>query len=240
MNAHSRPSHITYFPELIQGGDEWLAARCGILTASEMKLILTPTLKVADNDKTRAHLYELLAQRITQYVEPHFVSDDMLRGHDDEVFARAAYMQHVSDVQDMGFITNNRWGFTIGYSPDGLVGDDGLIECKSRRQKYQVQTIIEHVGEDGGKSIPADYVMQAQTGLLVSERKWLDFLSYHGGLHMPVIRVFPDPVIQNAIIEAAGEFERKLMKKLMTYRGALESGARLIPTERRITQEMYA
>ena len=54
--------------DLVQGSEEWHAIRCGLLTASEMKLIITPTLKIASNDKERAHLYELLAQRITKYV----------------------------------------------------------------------------------------------------------------------------------------------------------------------------
>lgn len=233
------PKGITYFPELIQGSDEWLAARRGILTASEMKLILTPTLKVANNDKTRAHLYELLAQRISGFVEPTFIGDDMLRGMDDEIHARMAYDEHIAPVTDMGFITNDKWGFTIGYSPDGMVGDDGLIEIKSRRQKYQVQTIIEHVAT-GNTSIPADYIMQAQTGLLVSEREWIDFISYHGGLPMAVIRVYPDPEIQAAIIEAATAFEALIREKLTDYRAAPSiPGARLIPTERRIVQEMF-
>ena len=79
---------ITYHRDLIQGSDEWLAARCGLLTASEMKLILTPTLKIAANDKTRAHVYEIAAQRITRYVEPTYIGDDMLRGQEDEIIAR--------------------------------------------------------------------------------------------------------------------------------------------------------
>ena len=58
---------IRYFPDLEQGSDAWLTARCGLLTASEMKLILTPALKIANNDKVRSHLYELLAQRVTWY-----------------------------------------------------------------------------------------------------------------------------------------------------------------------------
>src|ERR1700677_567126 len=115
MNSIS--SHIKYHADLIQGSEEWAAARCGLLTASEMRLILTPTLKIASNDKERSHLYELLAQRITGYVEPHYISDDMLRGKEDEIEARLLYDQHYARVQDVGFVTNNRWGFTIGYSP---------------------------------------------------------------------------------------------------------------------------
>lgn len=155
---------IKYHENVIQGSDEWLDLRRGILTASEMKLCVTPTFKVAYNEKTRAHVYDLLAQRITGHVEPHYISDDMMRGHEDEILARMKYSEMFTPVRDMGFITNDRWGFTLGYSPDGLVGDDGQIECKSRRQKYQVETILTN-------EMPDDYLLQVQTGLLVSERK---------------------------------------------------------------------
>jgi len=227
---------ITYHRDLIQGSDEWAQARCGLLTASEMKLIITPTLKLADNDKTRSHLWELLAQRITRYVEPHYISDDMLRGMDDEIRARAKYEELRGPVEQIGFITNDRWGFTLGYSPDGLVGTDGAIEAKSRRGKYQVQTIVENVGIDRGETIPADYLMQHQTGLLVSERQWIDFISYSGGLPMAIIRVWPDAKVQNEIVEAAGEFERRLAIKLAVYQKVAPG---LIPTERVIEQEMH-
>lgn len=230
---------IRYYPDLIQGSDEWLAARCGMLTASEMKLVLTPSLKPASNDRKRAHLFELLAQRITGYVEPQYISDDMLRGQEDEVEAKILYAEKYAPVQDMGFISNDRWGFTLGYSPDGLVGDDGLIECKSRRQKFQVQTIIENVADDGSETIPVEFMLQAQTGLLVSERKWLDLNSYSGGLPMATIRVYPEPRVQDAIIATATDFEERLAEKLERYRAALGRGLRLLPTERRVEQEMF-
>ena len=220
--------HVRYHPALFQGSEEWLEARRGLLTASEMKFLVTPTLKIAANDKQRSHFYELLAQRISGYVEPHYISDDMLRGIEEEADARDAYAERYAPVQECGFITNSRWGFTIGYSPDGLVGDDGLIEAKSRRQKYQVQTILE--GE-----VPADYVMQLQTGLLVSERAWIDFISYSGGLPMFVKRVWPDPKIQEAIVEAAGRFEASMAESLADYQ---ELTAGLVMTERRVEQEM--
>ena len=228
------------YRDLVQGSDEWLAARCGLLTASEMKLILTPgTLKQAANDKERAHLFELLAQRITRYVEPHFVTDDMLRGHEDEVEAKRIYADNYAAVDSsVGFITNDKWGFTLGYSPDGLVGDAGAIECKSRRQKYQVQTLIENTLNG---TIPGEYMLQIQTGMLVAERAWCDFISYSGGLPMTTIRVFPDSRIQAAIIEASGAFEARLSKQLAAFREAskAEAGRRVIPTERRIAQEMF-
>ncbi len=118
---------IRYHPDLIQGSEEWHRARLGLLTASEMKLIITPTLKIASNDRERSHLYELLAQRVTGYVEPSYVSDDMLRGKEDEIDAVALYNKTIAQTVACGFVTNDRWGFTIGYSPDALVGDDGQV-----------------------------------------------------------------------------------------------------------------
>jgi hypothetical protein len=227
--------HITYHENFEQGSEQWLQARCGMLTASEMKLIITPTLKIASNDKERAHLYELLAQRITGYVEPQYISDDMLRGMDDELRARAKYEEKYGPVRTVGFITNNQWGFTLGYSPDGL-RERGGIEAKSRRQKYQVQTIVENLGIDRGETIPPEYLIQHQTGMLVAELEWIDFISYSGGLPMAVIRVWPDDKVQNAIVEAAGEFERRLSEKLEIYR---QASVGLMPTERHVEQEMF-
>lgn len=216
----------------VQGSEEWHAARCGLLTASEMKLIITPTLKTADNDKSRSHLNELLAQRITRYVEPSYISDDMLRGMEDEIFARQLYAEKFSPIEDAGFVTNDEWGFTLGCSPDALVGDDGLLEVKSRRQKFQVDTIIN--GE-----MPDDFAIQVQTQLLVTGRTWCDFVSYSGGLPMCPIRVFPDDKIQAAIVEAAGAFETRLAEKLALYLAVLETNKRLVPTERRVEVEMH-
>ena len=223
---------IRYHYDIEQGTPEWLALRCGILTASEMRLILTPTLKVARNCKERAHLFELLAQRITGHTEPRFVTDDKLRGHEDEIEARIKYAEHYAPVEECGFITRNMGGIVIGYSPDGLVGDDGLIECKSRLQKHQVDTILS--GE-----VPEEYMLQIQTGLLITERHWMDFVSYSAGLPMFVKRVLPDAVIQDAIIAAVCAFEDRLQLALSRYQSALQAMPVLINTERKIEEEMY-
>lgn len=227
---------IRYHPEVVQGSTEWVQMRCGLLTASEMKLIVTPTLKVASNDKERAHLYTLLAQRIAGYAEDAYVGDDMLRGYEDEVDAKMAYAANYAEVEDCGFITNDKWGFTIGYSPDGLVRRDGLIEIKSRKHKFQVETILENVSNS---TAPAEFLAQVQTGLMVSERKWLDFISYSAGLPMTTIRIHPDPVAQDAILQAAHAFEQRMAAKLMEFAQIMGSpGARFLPTERRVEREI--
>lgn len=220
---------ITYHRDVEQGSIQWLELRRGILTSSEMKLIITPTLKVAKNDAVRTHLYELLAQRVTGYVEPHFQSYDMERGNFDEEHARAKYSEKYAQVEEMGFVTNDKLGFVIGCSPDGLVNDDGQIEAKSRLQKLQMQTLIECVAVD---KIPAEYLIQVQCSLFVTERKWLDFVSYSGGMMMACVRCFPDPAIHEAIGNAAIEFEARLAEKREIYETLVASDARLVPTER--------
>lgn len=227
---------ITIHRDLIQGSEEWHAARLGILTASEVKHILTAnTLKPADNEKTRAHVWEIAAQRISQYVEPSYIGDDMLRGWEDEILARAKYEEKTGQtVEEVGFITNDKWGFTLGYSPDGCVtGTKGGIECKSRRQKFQVQTIVEWHRD---KIVPVDFVLQCQTGLMVAEWDWLDLVSYSGGLHMPIMRIHPDLKLHKAIEDAAGAFEEKVQAAVKDYG---EASADMVLTERKIEQEMY-
>jgi len=227
---------IIYYKEMIQGSEAWHSIRCGVPTASEMKLLVTPTLKVAANEKERAHMWELLAQRLTKHVEPRYISDDMLRGQEDEIEAVALYAKTYEPVERVGFVTNDRWGFTIGYSPDALVGADGLVECKSRGQKYQIQTIVDYVSAD---KIDPDFMIQVQTGLMVSERKWCDLISFCGGLPMATVRVYPDEKIQAAILEAVTAFEERLAIAMRKYGEVVSSSKRLIPTIRRITEEIY-
>lgn len=226
---------ITYHRGIIQGSDDWHALRCGLITASEVKLLLTPTLKRANNDKSRAHVWELAAQRITRHVEPSYVSDDMIRGHEDEFHARQLYAERFAPVDEVGFVTNAAFGFTIGCSPDGLVGVDGVIECKSRRQKYQIQTIVEN-WRDG--IVPEDYMLQIQTEMLVCERAWCDLVSYSGGLPMATMRVERDAEICDAIVEACRFTEYAIAKVMDDYAAAVE-GRGYIPTKRQDRQEMY-
>jgi predicted phage-related endonuclease len=227
---------ITYHRGIIQGGDEWHALRCGLITASEVKLLLTPTLKRANNDKSRAHVWELAAQRITRHVEPSYSSDDMIRGLEDEFYARQLYRERIAPVEEVGFVTNDAFGFVLGCSPDGLVGSDGMIECKSRRQKYQVQTIVEH-WRDG--VVPEDYTLQIQTEMLVCDRAWCDLVSYSGGLPMATMRIERDAAICAAIVDGCRAAESEIAKAMADYAVAVAERG-LIETERRAREEMYA
>jgi hypothetical protein len=182
----------------------------------------------ADNDESRGLTALLVAERITGYTDPTYISDDMLRGIEDEPLALEKYAEHYAPVETTGFMVRDDWGFPIGYSPDGLVGDDGLIEVKSRRQKKQLLTIL------AGR-VPAENMAQLQCGLLVSGRKWIDYVSYCGGMPMLPIRVLPDPRWHEAIVAAAEQFERTAFEWLEAYDAATEG---LPKTERAIELEM--
>jgi len=216
-------------PDIIQGTDEWHDQRRGIVTASIVGRLLTTTGKVANNDTSRATAATLVAERITGWTDPVYVSDDMLRGTNDEPFAIAAYSEWVErPVVTTGFMVRDDWGFDLGYSPDGLVGDDGLVEVKSRRAKKQLQTILDD-------AVPAENMAQLQCGLLVSGRAWIDYVSFCGGMPLYVKRVEPDPEWFAIIVAAVAAFEETAAQMVADYRAAT---AGLPMTERIVELEM--
>lgn len=220
---------LTIHADLIQGSDEWLDQRRGIITASVVGKLITPkTIRPADNPESRSLTMLLAAERITGWTEPAYVSDDMLRGIDDEPRARGHYAKHYAPVSEAGFITEDRWGFKIGYSPDGLVGDDGLIEVKSRRAKIQLATIL-------ADEVPIENMAQLQCGLLVTGRQWIDYVSYCGGMPMYPKRVYPQQNWFDAITEAATVFEENVAEIIRAYNTSI---ADLHATERSIELEM--
>jgi hypothetical protein len=202
---------LTNYPDLIQGSEEWLAARRGIVTASVVgQLITASTLKVASNDYSRALTASLVAERITGHTDPVFVTSDMLRGTLDEPIARAIYAEHYAPVDETGFMVRDEGDWRLGYSPDGLVGDDGLIEIKSRRQKKQLQTIL-------ADQVPTENMAQIQAGLLVTGRAWCDYVSFSGGMPLYVKRVLPDIRWQDAIVAAVTAFEANAAEMTSIY-----------------------
>ena len=214
---------LKVYENLEQRSDQWYEARRGIVTASTVGQLITPsTLKIAADDKSRALVYQLEAERITWHVEPTFTTEAMWRGIEDEPLARDLYSEKYAPVTEVGFMVRDDWGFRIGFSPDGLVGDDGLIEVKSRDPKGHLRTIL-----DG--QVPSFHIAQCQAGLLVSGRQWIDYISYCGGMPMWVHRVWPDERWRRAILEAVRTFEAVAAKYMDQYAGRT---AGLPPTER--------
>jgi hypothetical protein len=216
-------------PDLIQGSEEWHDQRRGMVTASVVGKLVTPkTIRPANNDDSRGLTALLVAERITGYTDPTYMSDDMLRGVEDEPRAIEAYSEHYAPVTTSGFMVRDEDGWKLGYSPDGLVGDDGLIEVKSRRSKKHLTTIL-------ADEVPAENMAQCQAGLLVSGREWLDYVSYCGGMPLFVKRVRPDPRWFDAIIAAVEQFEKTAAEMIANYEASV---ADLPMTERVVEQEM--
>lgn len=187
-----------------------------------------PRLEVSDGDDARGLTALLVAERITGHTDPIYVSDDMLRGHEDEPRARDLYSEHYAEVRESGFMVRRETDWTLGYSPDGLVGDDGLIEVKSRRQKKQLTTILTD-------EVPVENMAQLQAGLLVSGREWCDYISYCGGMPMYVKRVYPEHRWFAAIVDAVVQFEEAAADMIAKYQMLTQE---LPMTERVIEMDM--
>jgi hypothetical protein len=165
----------------------------------------------ARGDTARGLTRLLVAERITGWTDPTYMSDDMIRGMEDEPRAVETYAKHYkAPVQKMGFMVRKEsWG-TLGFSPDSLVGTDGFVEVKSRRAKKQLATILDW-------EVPAENMAQIQAGLLVSGRDWADYISFTGGMPMPVMRVEPDEQWFTAIREAVRLFEETAVMWMAVY-----------------------
>jgi predicted phage-related endonuclease len=184
------------------------------MTGSIVKTLLTPKFAVAKGAKVEALAMEKAAERITGETEPFFQNHHMERGHREEPLARALYEKTMDvTVEECGFITSDDHGIKMGYSPDGLVGDDGFIEIKSRLAKFQVQTI-------SNNAMPSEYMAQIQKGFLVTEREWCDFISYSNGMKMYVERIYPDEAIIDSILKAEKIFDEMVSELVSTYNGA--------------------
>lgn len=203
------------YPDMEQRTNEWYEARCGLVTASVVGRLITPAkLQTAANSESRGITAALVAERITGFVDPTWKSLDMWRGMAEEAFAIESYSEHHAPVRTLGLMIRDDWGFQIGFSPDGLVGDDGIVEVKCPRSKGHLETIL-------ADEVPAEFMAQIQTGLLVSGRQWCDFISFFGGMPLFVKRVERDEEWGKAIVSAAATFEGHAKQMCAKYRAAV-------------------
>jgi putative phage-type endonuclease len=208
------PPRVQYYWDIEQGTDEWLALRRGVITASTIGVFATATGKAANNDTSRTAVYKLLAERITGESEASFYNDDMARGHLLEPYARELYAEHKgAEVRECGFVMRHAHGIVLGYSPDGLVGDDGIIEIKAPRQKKHLQALL-------SDEMPSEYVPQVQTGLAVTGREWCDFISYAPGLPLFIKRVIRDEITIAQLTLAAQCAEEQLAELMVRFQEA--------------------
>ena len=147
-----------------QGSDEWYAVKLGKVSASHFSEVLA---KGAGKTKT-AYLFRLLGERLSGDAYEAYSNKTMDRGIEVESEARTYYEALYDVVEQVGFVQLND---DVGCSPDGLVGNDGLLEIKSP----QPNTHLTYIYND---RLPPVYKPQAQGNLWIAERKWCDFISF--------------------------------------------------------------
>ena len=186
-----------------------------------------PVYEVADNETSRGLTFTLIAERIAGWTEDTRITWDMYRGIETEPYARDFYSDHYAPVDVVGFMRRDEPGWSLGYSPDGLVGDDGLVEFKAPRAKTHLSNIL-------ADEVPAHYVPQCQAGLFVTGRKWCDFVSFVGGLPPFVKRVYPDPEWFAVIEAACRTFEQRAAEVIADYSQKVDG----LPVADRIPTDM--
>jgi putative phage-type endonuclease len=173
---------------IVQGTEEWFAARAGKVTASRIADVLA-TIKSGESASRKNYRAQLVCERLTGMIEETFSNSHMERGTALEPYAREAYeLQTGSIVEQVGFIDHPIIQMS-GASPDGLVGSDGSIEIKCPTRANHIEYIL-------GKEPPSKYKPQMTWQMLCAERQWVDFVSYcpemPANLQLFVVRFVPE------------------------------------------------
>lgn len=196
---------LEIFHELEQGGDLWRNTRAGLVTASEFSQVLAR----GAGKTRRTLLLKKAGERITGNPSESYSNEHMERGKEQETTARELYIAHTgAEVVECGFMKDGK----IGYSPDGLVGDNGLVEIKSRLAHIQADTLL-------SDSVPSENMAQIQGGLWISKREWLDYVSYTPGMPLFIKRVFPDLVYLETLVKELKAFEIELQQVIEQIMG---------------------
>ena len=203
---------------MIQGSDEWFAARLGKVTASRIADLMART-KTGWGAGRANYMAELLCERLTGQTSERFTNAAMQWGTDTEPQARAMYaLETGSTVVECGFFDHPVIVMT-GASPDGLVGDDGLVEIKCPNSATHIATLR-------GEPIADKYVKQMQWQMACTGRKWCDFVSYDP--RMPVHlrlykrRVERDDALISSLKKEVMAFLEELDGKITTLNAAAE------------------
>lgn len=156
--------------EIIQGSDEWKALRLGKVTASRVADVVAKT-KSGYSASRANYMAQLIAERLTDTVAEAYTNAAMMHGTETEPEARAAYeFYQGATVKEVAFVPHPKID-QAGCSPDGLVGEDGLVEIKCPNTATHLDTLL-------GQAVPSKYEVQMQFQMACTGRKFCDFVSY--------------------------------------------------------------
>ena len=173
-----------------QRSEEWFQARLGKVTASRVADVLAK-IKSGESASRRNYKIQLVSERLTGEKQETYINQAMQDGIDREFYAREKYVQQFGEVEEVGFVKHPT--LEAGASPDGMVGDDGIIEIKCPMGTTHTETLMT-------QEVPSKYIPQIQFQLRCTGRKWCDFVSYNPmfpeHLQVFVKRVEADEVYQ--------------------------------------------
>jgi len=196
-----------------QGSDGWFEDRIGIPTASMYKMVVTSNGKASASKKT--YMNQLLADWLAgKYVDSFEGNIYTETGNEREAEARDLY-QLLTDnkVNKTGFWYKDKKRET-GCSPDGLIGDDGLIEIKCPK----ASTLI---GYKLANKMPSAYVQQVQGQLWVMDRQFCDFFVYHPDIDYFMIRVERDEDFITSLSGQLSKFTEEMLEKRKILKGGV-------------------
>ena len=156
--------------ELEQGSAEWHRLRLGKVTASRMSDVLSKGRGKAPSKTAETYMMELIAERLTGEAKPFFENEAMRWGTETEPQARSMYEvnNNFVSVDEVAFIEHSEF---VGVSPDGLIGEDGMLEIKCPTTITQIKRALTY-------DYSEDYKAQIQMQLWVAQREWCDFVSF--------------------------------------------------------------
>ena len=203
-----------------QGTPEWFAQRLGKVTASRVADVIAKT-KTGYSTSRENYMAQLVCERMTQTVAESYTNAAMQHGTDNEPLARAAY-EALKDVlvDEVAMITHPTISMA-GASPDGLVGDDGLIEIKCPNTATHIDTLL-------SDKVPSKYVTQMMWQMACTGRQWCDFVSFDPRmpkeLQLFVKRVMRDDeqiaMLEKEVLSFLEELDEKV-NKLNDLKGKL-------------------
>ncbi len=196
--------------EIEQGSAEWFAIRCGKVTASRVSDVIAKTRSGWGASRAN-YAAQLIAERLTGTVAESYSNAAMQWGIDTEPQARAAYEFHTdATVAEIGFVDHPTIDMS-GASPDGLVGDDGLVEIKCPSTSTHIDTLLK-------QNVPGKYLTQMQWQMACSERLWCDYVSFDprmpANMSLFIRRIERDPQRIDELERLVIEFLREVSGKV--------------------------
>jgi len=191
------------YDNLEQGTEEWLKIRAGKFTASSFHTCF------GKSETRNTLLLKISAERLTgKMIEENYTNSDIERGVELEDEARSLYQEKTfNSVKEIGFAELDDW---VGSSPDGLIGDDGMIEIKCPRETTFLSQVI-------NDRIKPEYITQIQFNMYVLNRKWCDYVIYNEDLGLNIKRVERDEEYIKKIIECIEVCKNEVIQNINIY-----------------------